>query len=792
MVRCFKRKPASSDPTVGGEATRHAVVVEEEEHAANPDEESRTNSEDLEGPCANDSDSIRRCLFDWMRSVQCAGLLKGDEKAAQTILNPSGDNDNTKSSPHFSVDAQHVLSAISRILEGGLTNVETSLVPVAADLLAAICEYIKRCPSPDDACFRAESELIAKAAKPLLRSLLLHVDSFHKSVVNAATGILSLMGPKLSRSTELLNGWHDAIIFTCDGRISATLIASLVFVGGKQIKPSDLFSQTLAEYHYAIRLWIESVVSFDWEPRKRFAIAEPSSIAQAKEELRVLGICQIVKNEWLPKIKAASSEAEKIEFFESRLAFMVDVVASLLRRDAVGDAASAVPMLQQQLTTRALVDLRLVEDLLIDYRAAARSLASRTKKRLRSLATPSGVVSISSTLSEVDTVQRTGHRLLDLYVSTIGVSGLLPFSKRLERLSSEAMWLSTSTVVQNALEPTLQAKVRRDFHMPLRISSIQSYRNLINCFGRPPSTNRDKNNKVNRAIAVVCATAVELLTTRQAPVVELSDCVELLMISLQTLQTCLDCGGENLIYTVRNLVDSVGYTCFKAIHGRTRHPLLCYSGVRLATIRLASSMLCVPHQDGSAPNYELRRSILLAAQVLKHDQDNMVASGAATLLQVNNAISSPRRPTLHIVVKHAHDEKMEQSRGTLEGPSAALEEKILVASANLDSAEVEHEQRRIERERADKTKEKSLENEEAEPRYLSVLFPPDDNNKLVHEAQNNEATEADNSVDKSSQTIKSDPKAQVERLNGQAKDDEEADDEMPMIVDCGPDEEDEE
>jgi hypothetical protein len=238
----------------------------------------------------------------------------------------------------------------------------------------------------------------------------------------------------------------------------------------------------------------------------------------------------------------------------------------------------------------------------------------------------------------------------------------------------EALWQSTPSTIRHAVEPLLQSDRRTDAPMSLHISAIRTYRETVACFGTTLINRRDELSKTSRAVTILCASVIAVFSSPPQSPIAPSELVDMLVLTLQTLKACVDCGGSNLAASSRTLADSVAYTCTKAIHGNSGHPLIRYLEVRLAILRLSCSSLCVPYQDGSAASYELRRSLRQAAQVLKYDQVDVIVLEAMAVLRVCQAMECARRPALYIATKCDNDQ-IDQF-GSLEGPVGKMAEKL--------------------------------------------------------------------------------------------------------------------
>jgi hypothetical protein len=761
LVRSFKRKPThgTHDETAAAIGTNNSIEGTADEPVESKDEGAVFTA-------------VRRCLLEWRSSVQCVGLLKGDTKAANTVLNSDYEAKTAHDKNTIpAVDAQHVLTSVLRILEGSTTKEEEALVPLAAGLIEAICEYTKTFPSPEDVCYQAEVALISKASKPILTALLSHVEVFHDSVVRAATAVMTLLGPKLSRSVDLINRWHDVVLQKHNVKTGAVFLSALPLIGGKQIKAADLYSRTVEEYLSAVRLWIDNVASIDLSSSKTNAADSKASISPdpKQNELRVLDVCKVVKEEWLAEIRSTRHEHDKVQLFTVRLRFLLAVLTALLRRDTIGTAAAAVPIAHQMLSPRAMIDLRLLEDLILNFGAASIHLLSRTKKRLRSLTASNGALSITSTAEVSEAVQLAGHDLLRAYLSTIGSSGLLPFAKRIERLSAEALWQSTPSTIRQAIEPLLNISGRMDSSIMLRASAIRTYRETVTCFGAPPISRRDDSSKKNRAVTVLCTSVIALYSTPPQRTISQSEMVDLLVLTLHTLKACIDCCGSNLAVSSRKLADSVAYTCLKAIHGNSAHPLIRHWKVRLAILRLSCSSLCAPYQDGSVACYEFRRSLRQAAQTSQYDQVDFIVLEAIAVLRVCQALDCPRRPSLFIVIKSDSDQADQRSQ--LAGPVETMGEKLAGIQALQEGRELDDTEQEV------KEKKSTSHNDKAETKPISMSFLADTQNEGMHGAH---------------VVLPREPIVDSLKPSTVKENDDFAlfDDHMPAIVDCGPDIED--
>lgn len=599
-----------------------------------------------------------------------------------------------KSGPSAVLDVQLLTSAIARVLqESSKKDAEGEseklwiLVAVAADLVTAACEYIKS-RSLADTCFLAEYELVASMGKNLLVGMEKHIRSLiiqnrddsededessyaMAACLRSSASLVSLFGTKLSRSTAILLGlrevaWESMFVATDDLTVQAamTLLATLPFAGGTdKLTPSLVWNQCFTDAVTALSTAIRKVA-----PVVGTNKAKKNSDTYLTEDFAMSEIDKQAANDhWLSKIQEASPETIKVRIFLQLVKGLASYIISLLSRDAVSVTSVATYSLQLQLIGIEInVDaiLGLIETML-SFSSASEAKYYGTKKRLRLETINGGLLSPAAITGKVAmTIRLYGHELLDATIAALGAAVLLPFARRVMRISQTALLTSSSSALRRVLDPSsaaqLEGKRKRWLHTSItaRTAAVKSFQQTLLAFGTDPrglssySTSRRSSNAsdVDRAVTLVCGHIVEELTYGSTIGVEwgsMDDRVQLVAASADCLATCLNSGGEFLSIATRGLVDSVASSCMSSVL-RTC-PISSFGIVKAAILALGVAASCTPWQDGAASS--TTKDLKKLARACLQDGDPTVAFTATSALRVSDALDCPRVPALNVVTR---------------------------------------------------------------------------------------------------------------------------------------------
>ena len=160
---------------------------------------------------------------------------------------------------------------------------------------------------------------------------------------------------------------------------------------------------------------------------------------------------------------------------------------------------------------------------------------------------------------------------------------------------------------------------------------------------------------MDRALSIVCGTVVEELTSVSLPAFggdwgTLDERVQLVATALDCLMASLNSGGEYLSTTIRGLIDSVASTCLSAIP-QQGHPIISHGSVKRSILSLGASCVATPWQDGATCSTALVSELKRMAAACQQDRDATVALAAVSALRVCDALDCPRAPALNIVTR---------------------------------------------------------------------------------------------------------------------------------------------
>lgn len=594
--------------------------------------------------------------------------------------------------PAAALDAQLVMAALARVLEtpkpcDGPAAL-TIVVAAAADVVTAACEHIKS-RLMADACFLAEYELVAGAGKGFLVGVEKHVrgllprqrsatlldgdDDDEEALYamaacfRAASALVSVFGTKLSRSTAILVGLRDvaweAVLTVDDGgggtdfvvHAATILLATLPYAGGTdKLTPSLVWNQAVVDAVSGLKLAMRKVAPLA-ELKKHGAIVVENAMSDY--------VRQVVYDPWISKIEQASSDDSKARIFVQLVQRLGGTVVSLLSRDAISAAAAATSTLQAQLIgaeVNADSMLSLVEAML-SFSPAAEAKYYGTKKRLRLEAVDGGLLSPAALAGRVAmAIRLAGHNLLDATVSALGAASLLPYARRVLRIAQIGLLTSSSSALRRVLDPSsaaqLDGKWKRWLHTSItaRIAAVKTFHQAVLVFGIDPrsltasSTNRSGGDG-DRAVTVICGHIIEELSSSTVSVEwgSLDDRVQLVSACCESLAACLSSGGEFLPMSTRGLVDSVTRSCLESVF--QAHPFSFFSIVKTSILTLGSLSVCTPWQDGAASC--IAGQLKKVARACQQDRESSVVLVATSALRVCDALDCPRVPAMNVVTR---------------------------------------------------------------------------------------------------------------------------------------------
>lgn len=765
------------------------------------------------------------------------------------------------------LDVQLLMTALSRILESSKKQQSTnesivavdvslddslaSVVAAAANLLTAAGEYVKSFPSissSHDPCFLAEYELIAASGKSLLTGLAKHamekLEIIQKhdmsddcdgiiaysymigACLRAAVSLVSLFGTKLSRSTLVITSlrnvaWATLTLVDSFAVEAATLLlATLVWTGCSAVTNISVQQQQQQITTSPSALWTQSVVDVIGSIAQSIRLVAPIVQERKRKDVENVfstGSCEVsdfvtetVQNQWLSKINQSSSECTRVHIFLQLLHRLVGYMVALLARESVGVTLATRSSQNMQLMG-AHIDVdsicNLVETML-SFSAASEAKYYGTKKRLRLEAVDGGLLSpVALTGNVALAVRLHGHELLDFTVTALGTATLLPYARRFQKISHNALLTSSSSALRRVLDPStaskLEGKWQRWLHTSVacRSAAVVSFQHSVAVFGTDPrvamsssslSTRSSAAGSVDRAVALVCGHVIEELSS--ASTGDWGSLDE----RLQLVATCADCltctlttGGEYLPIGSRELIDSVVSTLISA--SQNAHPMSLFSSFKSSVIHLGIATVCTPWIDGAASS--LTGELLIIGRVFQNDRDSAVALVATTALRVCDALDCPRVPALNVVTRPTESRLSSSKLNNAEflvGKLLSAREEILRIYSNDQSKNVDDQSNPAKKLMATLADEGHHERDVALPE-AETLHPRGEevdvakDFHLLPHRQDGEAAVDEKSPIPTPSSSTGIPKVSSD-TTVQVKDDE--DEGFPSIVDCPPDQDD--
>lgn len=505
------------------------------------------------------------------------GLLQGNVAKAERILSSStqtkkgGTRDKKRNSGKRGTDLQInpgqdvldggsdatplpetlIFTALTRVLveskEAKLTsrpfNTHSDaglLVALSAELCLAMSQHIQTNQRDGNLCSAAEYELLAQSGKTILAGLVSKIWSLEQPIRNktskmagvssqrltkclstalftddendvtpvlscfrAACSLVNLFKTKLSRSTALLSdlktvAWQ--FVAFPDQSVqdaAARLLAAVPLAGGIDRKtPSEIWNTGVADILTMLNAIVDAVA--------------PVSKASKKQETSLSAEAGTVLNDWLSFIRQdISDESDRVNTFRLLLRGLVLSFQHFLSRDGYGHTPGI--LLESRMDIEMILE---IVERFLSYPMSAESLFFRTKKRLRDESVDGGLISSRSIAIKVaNEVKRLGHEILDCMISSIGGSALLPFSRRIIRMSYASLLTSCSGPVRKVMDPAsgvqLEGKKRRWLHlsMALRTMAVQTVHLVAVAFGsdrtaKLDSSERGKDSKSDGEMAL--------------------------------------------------------------------------------------------------------------------------------------------------------------------------------------------------------------------------------------------------------------------------------------------------
>jgi len=604
------------------------------------------------------------------------------------ILSPTASND--------------VLNKISKPTP--IDDDKALLIRLASELYLAISQHIK-VDKESDTCNLAEYELLAQSGKAILTGLVktmqwveydmkflsgkkqnekcltlvewdeqIHISTLN-SLIKLACSLVSLFGTKLSRSASLLLelkiiSWR---LLTLDNdsvqESVARLLSCLPLAGGTDRKtPSDIWNTQLLDTLTALSTVLETMAPLT-KSQIRTAQTENSRSSNGTIDSFLAEWIHFVRNE-------GSNESYRLRCFYRLSRGLTKLFYFLLFQDGLDRYHCSSTLVDAQIEIRNILS---VVESFVSFPLSSETVFYRTKRRLRDENIDNGLLSPRIIVTEVaNHIKLMGHDILDCVLAAVGGSVLLPYARRILRISYASILTSSSGPVRKVIEPTsavqLEGKKRRWLHLSIvsRALAIRTFGKAIMAFrcdnGASSLTHSTKNSTQSstastddeKAINLIVGCLLEQISNNKIQTGDFDDDwgtsaerIELITTSATCLGMSLSSCGGFLLSSIRSLIESVVGTALSNMCGArlSTIQILTWAPVKVSIIGLACSCVTTPWQDGASSS--LVDLLVATARKLEDDMDMEVAANAKAALRICDTIATPRAPALAYVARAA-------------------------------------------------------------------------------------------------------------------------------------------
>ncbi len=661
-------------------------------------------------------------LFNHMIAVYSRhGLLQGDVEKADQILSTENsvtkwgsvdkkrggkkskkkkEDDLRNLQSSTSLDESLIFTALLRIFasttwRGEINEDQALIISLASELCLSISQHIK-VDKESDVCNLAEYEMLAQYGKAILSGLVdmmghivnkmrefsdrrsgelvltlfeckekTHALIFN-SLIKSACSLVSLFTTKLSRSTQLLTDLSTMawMILTIDNdsvqESAARLLSCLPLAGGIDRKsPSDIWSSQILDTLTALSTVLQTMAPLTQSNTR-------SSPNETSNEFW---------GSWIKYVqREISDEQFRLKCFYRFSRGLAKAYGFFLLQDGLSRFHSSSILVDAHLDIKMVLG---VVESLVSFPLSSETVYYRTKRRLRDEKIDNGLLSPRIIATEVaNYVKLMGHDILDCTMAAVGGPSLMPFARRILRISYASILTSSSGSVRKVMDPTsavqLEGKKRRWLHLSIasRAVAIKTFGNAISAFGcdyKSSSQSRSNESTTNsfiastdseKAITLVVGCLVEQVSRNK---VQGGDCdddwgtnlerVELIVASASCLNKSIVSCGEFLSMPIRSLIESVVVNALSQMSGAKQPSvqLLSWSLAKTSLLRLACTCVTTPWQDGASSG--LVELLNTAANKLKNDVDEEVSVNARAALRLCDTAGVPRAPALTYVTR---------------------------------------------------------------------------------------------------------------------------------------------
>ncbi|KAL7575859.1 hypothetical protein ACA910_003175 [Epithemia clementina (nom. ined.)] len=489
----------------------------------------------------------------------------------------------------------------------------------------------------------------------------------------AAVSLVSLLGARLSRfPTQIqhlltVGVWKSVSVLDPATIESGTLLYATIQATGAMggvnssgtaisTNPStdEPWGTSLQESVALLFLLLRSVVPIN----PRF-----SELAQQKEAVLHTAAGKASFDVWLHGIRSADSEEDRTKLFLHCVQVLLSMTTSLLSVERVGWH----DCLGEQVDIVSIFDLA---ELLISFPITAESAFFGTKKRLRRETMEIGQFSPAAITNLANRVKIMGHDLLDTILSSLGFSVLIPFARRLSKICYGSLLTSSSTALRNVLEDKVllmtQDRAQKRWlnsSIPVRTAAMESVERALLVVGTEPchrsrsmAGTLKKGGDLDRLVTVICGCLVEQLqwcarlSEKADDWGSFRERIVHLVAAGNGLGACLVAGGPFLSNLARSLIDSTAegflIKCVTIRAARVED----FSPVFRCALNLGIQSCSMPWPDGESSSLGpcLRQA---ARELQRTTSQQSVLQTALTAIRICDTIDTPRVPALNIITK---------------------------------------------------------------------------------------------------------------------------------------------
>jgi len=490
------------------------------------------------------------------------------------------------------------------------------------------------------------------------------------SSLRAASMLVYLFGTRLSRGyATILTGLRDAAWQALRGGDDRVTYSAAVFLSylpltgcnavcsisssSPSVSPSELWNVSFKDTVAAVQVVLSAVAPISGK--------RPSSGIESSLSAIASDYTNVVIRDCTDSIRNANTEEARVNLFLQLMNGLVALAVCLLEGPSLPPTTSIPPLISAEIDINSTLDA--VETMLA-FSVAAEVVYHGTKKRLRQEPVDNGCLSPSALVGKVaNVVKLYGLNLFGSLLESIGGQALLPFASRIRKVSSACLLSSSSTSVRCALDPTSMVqsdkKRQRWLHtsISLRATSVRVFEKCILLFGivqgsaSPSSFGSPSQSDAERAVSLVGGCIIELIVEANGDASadwgSSSEREDLLVAAANCLNASMVSGGELIPHQLRALVDSVANVCLVAIV--EDNPAVAASAVKIALLSFGTACLSTPWPDGAASAIG---GILHAASCkCERNSDSVVVLTASTSIRAGDVSSTPRVPALSVITR---------------------------------------------------------------------------------------------------------------------------------------------